>query len=118
MAWQRFLEVLPGPHAEPMTRGEHRVGVRQALSNSRGAPLSRQWLFSAYVHRPPHAPPFPRLHTFAGHELRGSAEVLLPPLPDPTSPHLHPCSLSLYHKVYIYPGPEQLRSGRRAASAM
>lgn len=47
----------------------------KALANSRGNPLSRQWLFSAYVHRPPGAPPLQSLHAFYGHEVQGTAQV-------------------------------------------
>lgn len=47
----------------------------KALANSRGNPLSRQWLFSAYVHRPPDAPPLQTLHTFYMHEVKGAAHV-------------------------------------------
>jgi hypothetical protein len=47
----------------------------KALANSRGNPLSRQWLFSAYVHRPPGAAPLQRLHAFHGHEVADTAQV-------------------------------------------
>lgn len=47
----------------------------KALANSRGVPLSRQWLFSAYVHRPPGVPPLPLRHTFAGHHIKSTAQA-------------------------------------------
>ena len=47
----------------------------KALANSRGNPLSRQWLFSAYVHRPPGAHPLQSLHAFYGNEVAGAAQV-------------------------------------------
>lgn len=47
----------------------------KALANSRGVPLSRQWLFSAYVHRPPNSAPLPSRHTFANHQITSTAEA-------------------------------------------
>lgn len=76
-AWRAWFQGAEGliPTAQFKAGGlPPQLGLcEKALANSRGVPLSRQWLFSAYVHRPPNAPPLPSRHTFAGHQIKGTA---------------------------------------------
>ena len=79
-AWRSWLRSAEGllPAAQMEAGGlPPQLGLcAKALANSHGNPLSRQWLFSAYVHRPPDARPLPRLHTFHGREVPAAAQVV------------------------------------------
>lgn len=73
---QRAITQLTEKRLLVLQGGVPQLGLcAKALANSRGNPLSRQWLFSAYVHRPPDAAPLQRLHAFYGHEVAATAQA-------------------------------------------
>ena len=75
-AWFASAEgLLPLTAVQQPERIPNLTRCAKMLANSRGNPISRQYLFSAYVHTPPSDPRFGRMHTFYQRDLKLRKEV-------------------------------------------
>ena len=78
-AWRAWFASAEG--LVPLTAVQQRERIpnltrcAKMLANSRGNPVARQYLFSAYVHTPPGSAPFGRMHTFYKRDLKVRSEV-------------------------------------------
>ncbi len=69
--------ILPWGPGAVQSLSEGRRPIRVVQANSRGNPVARQYLFTAYVHRQPGAAALPQLHTFRGRDLVRTEQVRL-----------------------------------------
>lgn len=78
-AWRAWFASAEG--LVPLTAVQQRERIpnltrcAKMLANSRGNPVARQYLFSAYVHTPPGSASFGRMHTFYKRDLKVRSEV-------------------------------------------
>lgn len=69
-AWFSSAEgLVPAAALQDSQRLPNLGRCAKILANSRGNPLARQFLFSAYVHSTPGSPHYGRMHTFYQREL-------------------------------------------------